>query len=80
MQLVIRSDGIVRCIYDESLDLRKLGSLSVTRGSSVEPNESGHWIADLAVVDGPKIGPFDHRSEALAAERKWLEDHWLTCS
>ena len=80
MQLVIRSDGVVGCIYDESFDLHTLGALSITRSSAVEPDDFGHWTADLAVVDGPKIGPFDHRSEALAAERRWLEDHWLTRS
>ena len=26
------------------------------------------------------LGPFDHRSQALAAERKWLEEYWLTPS
>ncbi|MBP62012.1 MAG: hypothetical protein CMJ62_10870 [Planctomycetaceae bacterium] len=80
MQLVVQPDGIVRCVYDEAIDLRQLGELTVQRGSSVEPDLSGRWIADLAVVNGPKLGPFDRRSEALAAERAWLEDHWLTRS
>lgn len=78
MQLVFLPNGQVRCVYDEAIDLQQLGRLSVQRGSSVEPNESGRWIADLTVVNGPKLGPFDRRSEALAAEREWLEAHWLT--
>ena len=28
-------------------------------------------------VDGPVLGPFNMRSQALAAERRWLEKHWL---
>jgi hypothetical protein len=78
VQLVVQPNGQVRCVYDETIDLRQLGQLTIQRGSSVEPNESGRWIADLSVVDGPKLGPFNLRSEALAAEREWLEDHWLT--
>jgi hypothetical protein len=80
MQLVVQPGGTVRCVYDEAIDLRQLGELSVQRGSSVEPDTSGRWIADLAVVNGPQLGPFDRRSEALAAERQWLEEHWLTRS
>lgn len=80
MQLIVLPNGQVRCVYDETIDLRQLGQLTVQRGSSVEPDESGRWTADLAVADGPELGPFDRRSEALAAEREWLEDHWLTRS
>ena len=78
MQLVIKPNGLVRCVYDETIDLRQLGRLSVQRGSTVEPNDAGNWFADLAIVNGPMLGPFDHRSEALEAERQWLECHWLT--
>jgi hypothetical protein len=28
-------------------------------------------------VGGPVLGPFDRRSDALEAERDWLERHWL---
>lgn len=78
MQLVISSSGSIRCLYDESLDLRALGKLSISRGSHVEPDQDGRWIADLAPVGGPRIGPFENRSEALAAEVDWLNEHWLT--
>ena len=80
MQLVVQLGGIVRCVYDEVINLRQLGELSVQRGSSVEPDATGRWIADLAISGGPKLGPFDRRSEALTAEREWLEEHWLTQS
>ena len=80
MQLVIKPNGHVRCVYDETIDLRQLGQLSVQRGSKVEPDDAGTWFADLAFVNGPTLGPFQRRSEALAAERDWLDHHWLTRS
>ena len=78
MQLVIHADGSASCLYDEAIDLAALGDLKIERGSHVEPDEQGRWFADLAPVCGPKLGPFDRRSEALDAERAWLEAHWLS--
>ena len=76
MDLIIETDGTGRCVYDETIDLASLGKLLITRASHVEPT-AGHWLADLALVGGPLLGPFHLRSQALAAERRWLEDHWL---
>jgi hypothetical protein len=77
MQLVIRPGGTVHCLYGEELNLHQLGSLAIARGSHVEPDVTGQWTADLSPVDGPVLGPFNNRSDALAAERQWLETHWL---
>ena len=76
MKLLIRPDGTARAIYDESIDLAALGRPTITRASHVEPTPEGRWLADLAPVDGPVLGPFDRRSEALRAEHDWLE-RWL---
>ena len=78
MQLVIERNGQVRGIYSEEIALDALGPLRIERASHVEPDEKGQWWADLAPVNGPKLGPFTRRSDALEAERKWLESHWLT--
>ncbi len=78
MQLLIEPGGAIRCVYDEQLDLQSLGRLSIQRGSHVEPTDDGQWTADLSPVQGPLLGPFASRTEALAAEREWLETHWLT--
>ena len=78
MQLVIDSQGEVRCVYDETLPLHELGVLTISRGSHVEPTATGQWTADLSPVRGPRLGPFATRSEALAAERAWLDTHWLS--
>jgi hypothetical protein len=72
MELVVGVDGIARCIYGEELDLREIGKLQITRASHVEPDRDGFWWADMGPVDGPVLGPFTSRSEALQAEREWL--------
>ena len=77
MQLVIKPGGAVRCVYSEEIDLATLGSPIITRASHVEPDQLGHWSADLSPVGGPLLGPFRSRSEALDAERQWLDNHWL---
>jgi hypothetical protein len=76
MQLRIDSQGQVTCVYDEVIDLTALGRLTIRRASSVEPDDTGRWWADLAPVGGPRLGPFFLRSKALAAERAWLETQW----
>jgi hypothetical protein len=77
MQLVINPQGHCRCFYSEEITLGRLGNLRIRRGSHVEPDKHGKWLADLSPVNGPKLGPFRSRSQALSAERRWLERHWL---
>ena len=72
MELVVGCEGRVKCIYDEALDLREIGKLQITRASHVEPDAEGYWWADMGLVEGPVLGPFMSRSEALGAEREWL--------
>jgi hypothetical protein len=72
MELVVDAGGGVRCIYGEELDLREIGRLSITRASHVEPDVEGYWWADMGPVDGPVLGLYGSRSEALRAERGWL--------
>lgn len=80
MQLVIEPSGTVRCLYGETISLSSLGPLRISRGSYVEPTEAGEWQADLSPLLGPLLGPFFCRSEALDAERQWLEANWLSRS
>ncbi len=76
MELTIARGGTIHCVYGEAIDLNVLGRVSIRRASHVEPDDTGHWFADLSPVAGPRIGPFDRRSEALAAELAWLNAHW----
>jgi hypothetical protein len=77
MELLIEQSGLIRCLYGEEIDLAQFGQLSIRRGSYVEPDERGLWMADLAPVGGPVLGPFASRSAALAAEIDWLSVQWL---
>jgi hypothetical protein len=77
VQLVINRLGRVACLYAETIDLSTLGPLVICRASHVEADARGQWWADLSPVGGPQLGPFTHRSAALATEQRWLESHWL---
>lgn len=77
MELLVTPCGAVRAVYDEAIDLAALGRPQIARASHVEPDASVRWYADLAPVGGPVLGPFALRGAALAAERAWLEAHWL---
>jgi hypothetical protein len=73
MELLVGCNGGVRCVYGEELDLREIGKLQIFRGSHVEPDAEGYWWADMGPVDGPVLGPYGSRTEALGAEREWLK-------
>ena len=77
MQIIIDSRGNCRCVYDEAIPLPALGRIKIRRGSHVEPVPGGKWMADMSPVGGPLLGPFPFRSQALSAERRWLEKNWL---
>jgi hypothetical protein len=76
MLLRIDPAGTIHCLYGEALDLASLGVLSIRRASHVEPDESGAWWADLSPVQGPRLGPYAFRSDALDAEVAWLQRNW----
>ena len=78
MQLHIDSHGTLHCVYDEAIDLASLGLLSIRRASHVEPDDQGRWCVDLSPIGGPRLASFPLRSQALDAERDWLEAHWPT--
>jgi hypothetical protein len=80
MELVVDAGGSVRCIYDEELDLRKIGKLRITRASHVEPDAEGYWWADMGPSGGPILGPYGSRSEALGAENVWISRFTLATS
>ena len=77
MELLISPNGTARCVYGEEIDLSQIGTLSIQRGSHVEPNEQGQWMVDLSPVGGPRLGPFAVRSVALTEEVAWLSQNWL---
>lgn len=80
MQLTIDRCGIVHAVYSDDFELSALGSLTIRRASFVEPDDSGRWWVDLSPVNGPRLGPFDLRGQALAKEVAWLTENWLNCT
>ena len=77
MQIIIHPGGTARCVYDELIDVARLGHVDIRRASHVEPDDNGKWLADLSPNCGPVLGPFAMRSDALSAELTWLEQNWL---
>ena len=77
MQLIVLPTGQIRCLYDEVIELAAIGHPVISRASHVEPDDEGQWWADLSPVDGPELGPFQRRTEALGAEQSWLQANWL---
>lgn len=77
--ILIEPTGRVRFVWDDALaPLIDAGRVvEVSRVSHVEPTPSGQWTADLSPCDGPTLGPFPLRAQALEAEREWVESHLL---
>lgn len=72
--VLVLPDGRLRFVYaDELAALLGAGTAQVRRVSHVEPTPAGEWTADLTPVDGPVLGPYPLRRDALRAEREWLE-------
>lgn len=76
MIATVETNGTVTCLYTEEIQLKSVGKVSLRRASCVEPL-GDQWTADMAPVGGPLLGPFDERSQALAAEVLWLEQNLL---
>ena len=76
IEINVAPDGTLNAIWDDALaPLVQEGKATISRASHVEPTGDGCWEADLGPVDGPVLGPFALRAEALAAEVRWLKDH-----
>jgi hypothetical protein len=79
-EMIVGNDGSLRTIYADVLaqafadDAR----IKVRRASHVEPVDLPGaglgWQADMTPVNGPILGPFKSRQEALDAEHAWLLD------
>lgn len=76
--IVIAPNGDMTFIYNDDLrPLMEQGDAVITRASHVEPTPGGEWTADMGPVNGPTLGPFTTRSEALSTEVAWLEENHL---
>jgi len=68
----LEPDDPITFIYSDDLaDLCNEGEATIERVSNVEPCEGG-WEA--RIIDGPTLGPFRLRQQALDAEIEYLEE------
>jgi len=76
-EVLFATDGTARFIHDDDLlDVaREVGTVTIRRASHVEPTDDGRWTADMGPCGGPVLGPWNHRADALSAERAWLVEH-----
>ena len=74
MKIKINPDGMIEMLYTERINLAAIGTITeIRRASHVEPTAKMQWQADMSLSGGEVLGPYDTRSEALAAEIDWLE-------
>lgn len=71
---IVIDGGHARAIYSDTIApaLSALGDVSIARASHVEPGKGTTWHADMGPVNGPVLGPFASRAEALTHEVAWL--------
>jgi hypothetical protein len=75
VDIVCAPDGTLTAIWDDELaGLLSEGQPTISRVSHVEPTQDGQWTADLSPVNGPVLGPYPLRREALDAELVWLRE------
>lgn len=75
LTLLVSSSGEIFSVYHDQIQWRDFGPCAIRRASYVEPTAAGEWLADLAPVGGPLLGPFPTRRAALSAEQEWLLEH-----
>ena len=79
IKIVVKRGGDLNFIYTDRLRrLMHEGDATTKRASHVEPGDPSNgqnplqWYADLTPSNGPVLGGFETRQEALGAEVEWL--------
>jgi hypothetical protein len=72
MTLLITPAGNTISLHSDDFDFTRIGAARIQRASNVEPCDQG-WQADLSPVNGPILGPYAKRRQALQAEIDWIE-------
>lgn len=79
--LSITPTGKIEFIHDDDMTeiVSGCGNTRIERASHVEPDTEnpGTWFVSLLPVGGPIMTGFTRRSDALAAEVKWIEENRL---
>lgn len=81
--ITVKPDGSMEFVYNDKLrGLIKQGEAKITRASTIEPGDPSlgqdplRWYATM--FDGPVLGPFETREQALAEEEEWINKNLLT--
>ena len=77
IQIRVRGDTVRHIYNDGLLGLASQGRAVTARASHVEPCAGGGWMVDLSPVEGPVLGPYSRRDEALDIEVGWLNTHGI---
>lgn len=79
IEMTIQEDGTIKAIHNDALaPLYDESKTEIKRASHVEPVNGGeqvNWVADMSPLNGPKLGPYRLRSDALEAEVEWLKQN-----
>jgi len=69
MNLIVNLDGTASCLWDEAIDLTKLGKVTVRRASRIEWDEISQawWVQ---TPDGKPLFNSPSRNECLRWERE----------
>ena len=79
MQIIVKPTGVFISVYDDAFDYGDFCKPQIRRVSQIEPDDSGGWIADLSPINGPKLGSFDKRNEAIEAELEYVNAMLAEC-
>lgn len=82
MKFIVNPDGSIELIHKDDVNqmFDNPTVVDIKRASHVEPTiKDGKvsWFSDMTPVNGPVLGPFDNREEALKEEVTWLENNYL---
>lgn len=71
------SNGEVKFLYNEIINLDELGDKTIQRASFVEPNKD-NWSVDFSPIgENVKVDGFKTRSEAINYEINYIENNIL---
>lgn len=80
VKIKINPDGTAHILYTEDIPIEELGKVhDIKRLFHVEPTQDNRWTATvgLGTSECLVLGPFEKRSDALAAEVEWIEENIL---
>jgi hypothetical protein len=64
-------------VYSDDLpNLKTEWDVKIKRAIYVDVCEGG-WVADMSILNGPQLGPYRSRQDALDAEVDWIDEMYF---